>query len=277
MQRRHVWYFFFLFSLVLLAGCSTVQQQGNAGGYYLNDGPLPNPPVNLDTLPNATPRPEALDVNANKPYWVMGHLYVPLTHLEPFHEKGIASWYGRRYQGKPTADGEKYNLWAMTAANPILPLPCYVRVTNLNNGKSVIVRVNDRGPFLSNRIMDLSYAAAYKLGYAQRGTALVSVHLIDNPGTFSEKPSITLQTSAPVNTELVAGSWYIQLGVFRSFSDAERFLVKAQKIGASDMTEQNGFYRVVGGPFLSRDAAQKASGDFGQALGVVPEIILAKP
>ena len=277
MQLGHVRFILLFFMLILLDGCSTVQEPSGSGGYYLDDGPLPHPPVNLDTLPDAVPRPEALDDNANKPYWVMGHLYVPLTHLKPFHEQGIASWYGRRYQGKPTSDGEKYNLWAMTAANPILPLPCYARVTNLENGKSVIVRVNDRGPFLSSRIMDLSYAAAYKLGYAQRGTALVSVNLISDPESYIANTPNTPQPVISEIRELVAGSWYLQLGAFTSQSDAKRLLARAQDVGASAITEQNGLFRVVVGPFPSRDAAQQASGGFGQALGLVPEIILAKP
>src|SRR6476646_9803837 len=138
--------------------------------YYLDDGPGLEPPPNLDAIPDAVPRLEALHRAANRPYAVLGREYVPATSLKPYHERGIASWYGRKFHGQKTSIGEKYDMYGMTAAHPTLPLPSYARVTNIVSGKSVVVRVNDRGPFLHGRIIDLPFAAAHRLGIAQNGS-----------------------------------------------------------------------------------------------------------
>ena len=148
------------------------------GGYYKDDGPDDAPPDNLDAVPDAEPRAEPLHRFANRPYHVMGQSFVPATELRPFRQRGHASWYGRRFHGSPTSSGEPYDMYAMTAAHPTLPIPSYARVTNLDNGRSVVVRVNDRGPFLRGRVIDLSYTAAYKLGYVNAGSAQVEVEQI---------------------------------------------------------------------------------------------------
>jgi rare lipoprotein A len=129
-------------------------------------------------VPDAVARAEPLNPRANRPYVVFGQSYVPLTELQPFRERGTATWYGRRYHGRRTSNGEPYDMYAMTAAHPRLPLPSYARVTNLANSRTVIVRVNDRGPFLHGRVIDLSWTAATRLGFANRGTAEVEVELI---------------------------------------------------------------------------------------------------
>ena len=149
-----------------------------SGGYYLDDGPGDNPPPNLDLLPDAIPRIEKLASGANRPYNVFGVDYVPDLSGTPYKRRGVGSWYGRKFHGQRTSSGEIYDMYAMTAAHPTLPIPCYALVTNVQNGKSVIVRVNDRGPFLHNRIMDLSYAAAIKLGYLSSGSELIEVQLL---------------------------------------------------------------------------------------------------
>ena len=131
-----------------------------AGGYYLDDGPGDNPPPNLDQIPNAVPKQESLVRGTMRPYQVMGQHYKPMTALQPYRANGIASWYGRRYHGRQTSSGEIYDMYAMTAAHTVLPIPSYARVTNLANNKSVVVRINDRGPFHSDRLIDLSYTAA---------------------------------------------------------------------------------------------------------------------
>jgi rare lipoprotein A len=155
-----------------LSGCAT------HGGYYKGDGPGGPPPVNLDSVADAKPRVEPLSRHANEPYTALGRRYVPYTSLKVYRARGVASWYGRKFHGKTTASGERYDMYAMTAAHTILPIPSYARVTNLANGKSVVVRINDRGPFQSDRIIDLSYAAAYRLGYATAGSAKVEVEAI---------------------------------------------------------------------------------------------------
>ena len=152
-----------------------VQKKG--GGFYLDDGPGDNPP-DLAAIPDAVPRKEALRRAANNPYSVLGQDFVPLKDLSPYSKQGVGSWYGRKFHGQATASGERYDMYGMTAAHPLLPIPSYARVTNLENGKSVVVRVNDRGPFLNGRLIDLSYTAAWKLGYADRGSARLQVDLI---------------------------------------------------------------------------------------------------
>ena len=145
---------------LLLAGCATKtarepSSSARSGGYYLDDGPGTNAPANLDAIPDAVPRLEPLHRFANRPYSVLGRDYVPATELRPYRERGIASWYGRKFHAQKTSIGETYDMYAMTAAHPTLPLPSYARVTNLANGRSVVVRVNDRGPFLPGRLIDL--------------------------------------------------------------------------------------------------------------------------
>jgi len=157
-----------------IAGCGSAKQ----GGYYKDDGPGGPPPVNLDRVADAKPKVEPLHRGANNPYTADGKKYAPYRSLKPHRERGIASWYGRRFHGKPTAGGERYDMYAMTAAHTVLPIPSYARVTHLGNGRSIIVRINDRGPFRTDRIIDLSYAAAHRLGYVQAGSARVEVEAI---------------------------------------------------------------------------------------------------
>lgn len=156
----------------------TTVPSARRGAYYLDDGPGANPPVDLASIPDAVPQPEPLLPRATRPYSVFGRQYTPMTRIEPFRQRGIASWYGRRYHGQPTSSGERYDMYAMTAAHPTLPIPSYARVRNVANGRSVVVRVNDRGPFLQDRVIDLSYTAAAKLGYVEAGSAEVEVELV---------------------------------------------------------------------------------------------------
>jgi len=148
-----------------------------SGAYYKDDGPGENPP-DLDKIADAQPRPERMHRFANNPYEVFGKEYVPLKVSEPFKQRGIGSWYGRRFHGQNTSSGDVYDMYGMTAAHPTLPIPSYARVTNLTNGRSVVIRINDRGPFHAGRVIDLSFAAAYKLGFAESGSALVEVESI---------------------------------------------------------------------------------------------------
>jgi rare lipoprotein A (peptidoglycan hydrolase) len=164
-----------------LVACSTPKiRPTNAGGrYYLNDGPPKGvTQVQIDAVQEPVPKAERFVSGTLKPYLAMGNSYRPMNKLAPYHARGMASWYGSRYQGLPTASGELYDTMKVTAAHPLLPIPCYVRVTNVENGRTLVVRVNDRGPFLSDRIIDLSYVAAAKLGYAAKGSALVEIDVI---------------------------------------------------------------------------------------------------
>lgn len=158
-----------------LAACSSSPRKG---GYYKDDGPDANPPANLASIPDARPRSEPLHKYANRPYEVFGKKYVPLASVQPFHQRGVASWYGKRFHGQKTASGEPYDMYAMTAAHPTLPIPSYARITSLRTGKQVVVRINDRGPFHSNRAIDLSYAAANRLGLIGTGSGDVEIDAI---------------------------------------------------------------------------------------------------
>lgn len=145
------------------------------GGYYLDDGPGDKIPDGLQNTPDAEPRVEPYSARGNKPYVVFGTRYVPMTDDQPFKQRGYGSWYGKKFHNQKTSSGELYDMYKMTAAHPTLPIPSYARVTNLSNGRQVIVRVNDRGPFRSSRVIDLSYTAALKLGYVGHGSAELEV------------------------------------------------------------------------------------------------------
>lgn len=162
-------------ALIFVAGCSSTPEK-RPGGYYKDDGPGDS--AKLASIPDAVPRAEPLHRWANRPYEAMGRKYVPLTRVGVYTQRGTASWYGKRFHGKPTSSGEPYDMYKMSAAHPILPIPSYVRVTNVANRRSVVVRVNDRGPFHAGRAIDLSYAAASKLGYLTQGSAEVQIEQI---------------------------------------------------------------------------------------------------
>jgi rare lipoprotein A len=161
---------------VVLVACGTAPKAPQRqGGYYQNDGPPAQVPGDLAQVPDAIPRVEPLHPFANRPYVALGRSYTPFATDTPFRQRGMASWYGRQFHGNRTSSGEIYDMFAMTAAHPTLPIPSFVRVTNVKSGASVIVRVNDRGPFKDDRIIDLSFAAATRLGIADAGTGEVEI------------------------------------------------------------------------------------------------------
>ena len=151
------------------------------GGYYQGDGPGANPPPNLDLVPDAEFKIEPYAKYANRPYSVFGQTYTPLMNDTPYTQQGIASWYGVKFHGQRTSSGEPYDMYKMTAAHPTLPIPSYARITSLETGKQVVVRINDRGPFHSNRLIDVSYTAALKLGLLGKGSNKVQVDRIMAP------------------------------------------------------------------------------------------------
>jgi rare lipoprotein A len=167
--------------VAVLCGCASgprAPQRAPGDGGSERDGPGANPPSDLASRADAEPRVESIRVGgANKPYQMQGRTYVPETRDVPFRERGLASWYGRKFHGKMTSSGEPYDMYAMTAAHPTLPIPSYARIRNPANGREVIVRINDRGPFVSGRIVDLSYTAALKLDLL-RGVAPVELERI---------------------------------------------------------------------------------------------------
>ncbi|ROO27150.1 hypothetical protein SAOR_09185 [Salinisphaera orenii MK-B5] len=192
---------------LMLAGCastsgrSTGGSAGGGGGYYQNDGPPENERIDLDSIEDAVPRDEPKSKYGNPAsYEALGKTYYVLESAAGFSQTGRASWYGRQFHGRRTSSGEDYNMFKMTAAHKRLPIPSYVRVTNLDNGKQAIVRVNDRGPFHDGRIIDLSYVAARRLGVVRRGSAPVRIETV-TPASLraerraSEPPERTAQRS----------------------------------------------------------------------------------
>lgn len=256
---------------------------GFGGGYYQDDGPGDNPPPDLDAIPDAVPKVEPLHRFANKPYTVLGQTFVPDTSFKPYKAEGLASWYGRKYNGKNTSSGELYDMYAMTAAHPTLPIPSYVRVTNPANGKSVVVRVIDRGPFLSNRLIDLSYTAAYKLGILQQGSALVDVELI-NPSAPAATPAVA-EASPPQPVQEAAipldadqGGYFLQLGAFSAQQNAENFSSRIRdqlsKFGGTlRIHATNGLFRVHLGPYRTQAEARTAAAQVQETLSLKPVIV----
>ncbi len=157
------------------SGAGSSSNAKRAGAYYQDDGPPDRVPPGLLNTPDADPKVEPYLRGPSKPYTVMDQTFVPITDARPYVQRGVGSWYGRKYHGRKTASGEPYDMFAMSAAHPILPIPSYARVTHLRNGRQVIVRINDRGPFIASRIIDLSYAAALKLDMVRGGSAELEV------------------------------------------------------------------------------------------------------
>ncbi len=219
-----------------------------SGGYYLDDGPDAVPPPNLAAIPDAVPRDEPLHRFANRSYDALGQTYVPQTERRSFSQEGMASWYGRRFHGRKTASGEPYDMYAMTAAHPTLPIPSYVRVTSLASGKSVVVRINDRGPFHAKRIIDLSYTAAHKLGYIASGSTRVKVESLD-PAAYDTQ-GVAIREGV-----------YLQLGAFSRPDNAQQLLDRLNRelaldAGQSCLVLKGKLHRVQLGPYASEDAAQ---------------------
>jgi rare lipoprotein A len=178
------------------------------GGYYQDDGPGDNPPPGLRDTPDAVVRYEPYARAANKPYAVFGQAYTPLINDEPFSQRGVASWYGVKFHGQRTSSGEAYDMYKMTAAHPTLPIPSYARVTSLETGKSVVVRINDRGPFHSDRVVDVSYTAALKLGLLGKGSHQVEIErLFPNDPTrvaTVRRAATSAAQAAPAPAEIAA-------------------------------------------------------------------------
>ena len=261
------------------------------GGGYKDDGPGDGPAVDPDTIPDAVPKPEPLHRFANNPYSVFGRDYKPLRELKPYKGRGIGSWYGRRYHGQKTSSGEIYDMYAMTAAHPILPIPSYVRVTNPANGKSVVVRINDRGPFHAGREIDLSWTAAYKLGYTGQGSTLVEVESV-LPGQLpavalaprraeEDDPIVRLAAaeSEPPLPQMEDGrGHFLQLGAFGNRDNAEALRARlARELGdlSGKLTVQarGGLFRVQLGPWPDAAAAQLEGVRLRESFGMAPVVV----
>jgi rare lipoprotein A len=244
-----------------LSGCSSHIHRDGAPNFY----------VDVTKIPNAIPKKEPLSKLGNMPtYRVNGQRYYVLRSSANYEEQGIASWYGTQFNARKTSSGELYNMLSMTAAHKTLPLPTYVQVTNLANGLNIIVKVTDRGPFAANRIIDLSYVAAKKLGMLAKGTAFVDVKAIDpslaihspnllaknKPATVLnkiQKINLVTELNLPLNRHLYptpAKTVYLQVAAFRSKANATQLQKKLAKLFTYPVHihTQNHIYRVAIGP-----------------------------
>lgn len=266
------------------------------GGYYKDDGPEDKIPENLDSISDAVPQYEEYSTRANQPYIALEKRYVPMTRYMPYKKQGMASWYGKRYHGGKTSTGEIYDMYGMTAAHKTLPIPSYARVTNVQNGKSVIVRINDRGPFINGRVIDLSYVAAHKLNMIEAGQTMVEIEAIDTrpetmkqtaepvaadaanaetlpetqmpaPAVESNLPSVeeipTVAAYDPVDAAAVTEGFFVQVGAFKSEDNSYKLMDRLAGFNADSTArvfqERSGeIYRVKVGPYSTKSAAHQA-------------------
>lgn len=260
--------------MMLMAGCASAPKPGprvevpppakvekptppstaKGGGYYQDDGPGANPPPDIDAIPDAEPKVEPLHRYANDAYVVFGRTYTPIAGNAPYRATGVASWYGKKFHGQRTATGEVYDMYGMSAAHTTLPLPSYARVTNPKNGKTVIVRVNDRGPFHGDRVIDLSYTAAAKLGLIGNGSGTVEVERIDVAAWQQARAATPRVTPATPEAAPDIADYWLQFGAFSVQSNAENLLARLQsqlgQIGESvRIVAKDGLFRLRAGPF----------------------------
>jgi rare lipoprotein A len=210
------------------------------------------PPPDVSKIPEPVPKAEPRSQYGNKsPYTVLGETYQVLPEANGYVERGIASWYGNKFHGFTTSTFEKYDMYAYSAASKTLPLPSYARVTNLENGKSVIVRVNDRGPFVQNRVVDLSYVAAVKIGVWPKGTAMVEVRAIDpaHPAEPAAPRAVSARASTAAPEKTHKPALYLQVGAYGDHGNAER---AAAMVRAAHLGEVHLVTAVVNGKDLQR-------------------------
>lgn len=234
------------FALSLLSGCAAVgplPRGADERGADEKDGAPVSTPYDLRNLPDPVPVQEPLSRYGNAPtYEVFGKTYTTLASAAGYKAEGLASWYGRKFHGRRTSSGEPFSMYELTAAHRTLPIPTYVRVTNLENGRQTLVRVNDRGPFHADRILDLSYAAAVKLGFAERGTARVRIETVDGGHAPADK-------------------LYLQAGAFQD-RRAAHSLQRSLEALTGERTEvvrraQDALYRVRIGPLADEGSARR--------------------
>jgi rare lipoprotein A len=262
-------------AFTVLTACTPVARRGTPSPPPAVPPSAPrSAPADIGAIPDATPRSEPRSTLGNPPFYeVAGRRYVVLSSAAGYRERGVASWYGQQFDGLRTATGDPYDMFAMTAAHRTLPLPCYARVTNLSNGRSVIVRVNDRGPFINNRIIDLSYTAAAKLDMLREGTAFVEVEAVMPLSSPPSAPPVESRETSGVPATLLGvaaqassvpsappatatSQYYIQVGAYGVASNAEQSVAKLRSAGLQHVlllpaSSQQPLQRVRIGPIAS--------------------------
>ena len=258
--------------ILLLTGCSSSSQR-----YAMHTDAAPQQSINVDSIPDATPRHEPPSRAGNKDYTVRGKHYHVMKSGRGYKKRGIASWYGKKFHGYKTSNGEIYDMFKMTAAHKTLPLPTFLRVTNLKNNRSVIVRVNDRGPFHKDRLIDLSYAAAKKLRIIPHGTAIVEIETVE-PGT----PSYT-KTTANAHHDHAKGksgfNIYLQAGAYLQKQNAVQMHNRLARIAISQPTRivyfpEDQIYRVRIGPISNVENADRLAARIARTGIASPHIVV---
>ncbi len=249
-------YFLCLIIVSLLSACGVFETKDSAPSDYNRKWHEISDAVPVDVIPSKYGNPDS--------YEVFGERYYPLDSAQGFSEEGIASWYGKKFHGRRTSSGEVYDMYEMTAAHKTLPIPVFVEVTNIDNGRKAVVKVNDRGPFHEGRVIDLSYAAATKLGVASTGTANVSIRVIgEDEDELSSGALVNAPGSSTVGSSLLSDKLFIQVAAFSNESNAIDFMRALNKEGFSDVRmyleskAEAPVYRVKIGPLPTEDVAQK--------------------
>ena len=288
------------------AGAPALPAAGSGrGGYYQDDGPGDNPPPNLAAVPDAEVRNDPPLPRSNRPYVVFGKTYTPMTDNQPYTQRGVGSWYGKKFHGQRTSSGELYDMYKMTAAHPTLPIPSYARLTNLVTGNQVVVRINDRGPFHSNRAIDVSYTAALKLGLLGKGSHELQIERIlpdeidrmiagrggkptpsqPQPQQPSQQQLVLVPAAvSPPTAALAAVSggaapvtagFYLQLGAYARAENAESARNRLLQAGlrALEVVQGGSVHRLFSGPFASRQDASEAAQGLPAALSLKPIIV----
>ena len=271
-QRPPLPHLLALTATLLLSGCSFTSRDSGPGRA-----------MDFSHLPDAIPKHEKRTRAGNpSTYVVLGKRYYVMSSSKGYNERGVASWYGKKFHGRKTSNGEIYNMYAMTAAHKTLPIPSYLQVTNLKNGKRVVVRVNDRGPFHENRIIDLSYAAASKLGIVATGTGLVEIRAIGpgQPASPATRVAAPGPAAVPAPAPPADNQLYLQLGSFISRDNAESLRARLALNNVSDAAvlestvDRKNIYRVRIGPLRSVEEADRLALQIDR-LGIgVPTIVI---
>lgn len=282
----------------LLSGCASGPSPQTASPSQ-SDGAPAEPPADLAAQPDAVPRVEPIHKGGpNKPYEVLGQSYEPVVEDVPWHERGLGSWYGRKFHGRRTASGELFSMYGMTAAHRTLPIPSYARVRHVQSGKSVIVRINDRGPFHASRVIDLSYAAAVKLGMVSSGSAQVEVTRLTfddirrgvwqthaSPAmavaaeTARAVPSAPQVTAKPAHAYTPAQrGFYVQLAALRQREGVDRLQQRvstelADLLPMLAVFHEASLYKLKVGPYATREDAMQAAAQAREALQLTPIVV----
>ena len=265
-----------LFLAVLIQGCSQVNQVNE-----VQDGP--GRKLDASSIPDAIPKTEPITKAGNKsPYTVFGKTYHLLPSADKYQQIGIASWYGTKFHGNFTSNGEIYDMYAMTGAHKALPIPSYVRVTNLENNRSIVIRINDRGPFHSDRIIDVSYVAALKLGFADKGTTQVEVQ------SLTAEPNLELvefdlrdqnlsenQRQVPGRAILPLGGVFLQVGAFLERTGAELLRKKIQPLTSLsiEVLQHKTLFKVKIGPIRNSNRLQMLQKRIDEKFGIASFIL----